>query len=358
MTLRAVTAALLCFAASPAFAQTAWPNEKQADYLIKDFRFADGETIPELRIHYTTLGTPKKNAAGEITNGVVLLHGTSGSSRNWLLPTLADELFKDGQPLDLGKTFVILMDAIGVGGSSKPSDGLKGKFPHYRYTDTVVAEHQLVTEGLGIKHLHLVMGSSMGGMQTWMWGYMYPDLMDGLVPIASQPVGISGRNWINRRIRIEAIKHDPDWNNGFYDKPPTHWIWTAPSGPMGTESDYQIQLMAPTLEAGDAYYKKLVEEASKADANNSLWGIEAVMDYNPAPHLSKIKAKLMAINSADDEANPPSLHTMEPAIKQIPGAKYVLIPQSEKTHGHYTHLYAAQWKQHLVAFLKELPPTE
>jgi homoserine O-acetyltransferase/O-succinyltransferase len=357
MKLCALTAALMCLAMTPAAAQ-AWPNEKQSDYVIKDFHFADGETIPELRIHYTTLGTPKKNAAGEIANGIVLLHGTSGSSRNWLLPTLADELFKTGQPLDLGENFVILMDAIGVGGSSKPSDGLKGKFPHYRYHDIVTAEHRLITEGLGIKHLRLVMGSSMGGMQTWMWGEMFPDLMDGLVPIASQPIGISGRNWINRRIRIEAIKHDPDYNNGFYDKPPTHWIWTAPSGPMGTEADYQIQQIAPTREAGDAYYKKLVEEASKADANNSLYGIEAVMDYDPSKDLGKIRAKLMAINSADDEANPPALHVMEPAIAKIPGAKYVLIPQTNETHGHYTHLRAALWKQHLVAFLKELRPAK
>jgi len=356
-----IAAALFAAAASaPALAQEGltgpWPNEKQADYIIKDFHFADGETIPELRIHYTTLGTPKRNAAGEIVNGVILLHGTSGSSRNWLLPTLANELFKPGQPLDLGETYVILADAIGVGGSSKPSDGMKSKFPHYRYHDIVEAEHKLITEGLGIKHLRLVMGSSMGGMQTWMWGEMYPDLMDGLVPLASQPIQISGRNWINRRIRIEAIKHDPDYNNGMYDKQPTHWIWTAPSGPMGTESDYQIQQMAPTFDAAEAFYKKLVEEARKADANNSLYGIEAVEDYNPAPDLHKIKAKLLAINSADDEANPPALHVMEPAIAKIPSAKYVLIPQSPETHGHYTHLRAAIWKPYLVEFLKTLPP--
>jgi homoserine O-acetyltransferase len=356
MKLRAAAAALLCLAVTPALAQTQWPNEKEDNYILRNFRFASGETTPELRIHYTTLGTPKKNAAGEIVNGVILLHGTSGSSRNWLLPSLADELFKKGQPLDLNEYYVILMDAIGVGGSSKPSDGLKGAFPHYRYHDIVTAEHQLITEHLGIKHLRLVMGSSMGGMQTWMWGYMYPDLMDGLVPLASQPIGISGRNWINRRIRIEAIKNDPGYKNGFYETPPKQWIITAPMGPIGTEADYQIQQLAPTRDAADAFYKKLVEEASKADANNSLYGTESVMDYNPAPHLGKIKAKLLAINSADDEANPPSLHVMEPAIAKIPGAKYVLIPQTNETHGHYTHLRAALWKEHLVAFLKDLPP--
>ena len=253
---------------------------------------------------------------------------------------------------------MILPDGVGHGKSSKPSDGLKASFPHYDYDDMVDAQYRLVKEGLGIPHLRLVMGNSMGGMQTWMWGEMYPDLMDGLVPIASQPIGISGRNWINRRIRIEAIKHDPDYNNGMYEKNPTHWIWTAPSGPMGTESDYQIQQIAPTRDAGDAYYKKLVEEASKADANDTLYGIEAVMDYDPSKDLGKIKAKLLAINSADDEANPAALHTMEPAIAKIPGAKYVLIPQSPETHGHYTHLRAAIWKPYFIEFLKTLPPVE
>jgi homoserine O-acetyltransferase len=349
-------AALLSLVAPAAFAQTTWPNQREDDFILKDFRFANGETIPELRIHYMTLGTPKKNAAGDIVNGVILLHGTSGSGKNWLLPTLADELYAKGQPLDAADYFIIIPDAIGVGGSSKPSDGLKGKFPHYRYHDTVEAEHRLVTEKLGLKHLRLVLGSSMGAMHTWMWGEMYPDLMDGLVPIASQPIGISGRNWINRRIRIEAIKHDPGYNNGMYDKNPTNWIYTSPSGAMGTESDYQIQLLAPTRDAGDAYYKKLVEEASKNDANNTLYGIEAVMDYDPSKDLEKIKARLMAINSADDEANPPTLHVMEPAIKRIPNAKYVLIPQSPETHGHYTHLRAAIWKPYLAEFLKTLPP--
>jgi len=351
-------AALLCFAASGALAQTAWPNQKDAFYTIKDFHFANGETLAELRLHYVTLGTPKKNAAGQTTNAVILLHGTSGAGKSWLLPSLADELYKAGQPLDANEYYIIIPDAIGVGNSSKPSDGLKSKFPHYRYHDTVEAEHRLLTEGLGVNHLRLVLGSSMGAMQTWMWGEMYPDLMDGLVPLASQPIGISGRNWINRRIRIEAIKHDPDYNNGMYDKPPTHWIYTAASGPMGTESDYQIQQIAPTREAGDAYYKKLVEDAAKNDANDTLYGIEAVMDYNPAPDLHKIKAKLMAINSADDEANPAALHVMEPAIAKIPGAKYVLIPQSPETHGHYTHLRAAIWKPYLVDFLKTLPPVK
>ena len=352
----AIIAAAVSLLASQAMAQTSWPNQRDADFTIRDFRFADGETMPALRLHYITLGTAKRNPQGEITNGIVLLHGTSGSGQNWLLPTLAGELFGKGQPLDAGENFIIIPDSIGVGGSSKPSDGLKGKFPHYRYHDIVEAEHRLVIEGLGIHHLRMVMGSSMGGMQTWMWGEMYPDLMDGLVPIASMPIQISGRNWINRRIRIEAIKHDPEYHDGSYEKNPTHWIYTSPSGAMSTESAWQIQQSAPTRDAGDAMYRKLVEDAAKNDANNTLYGIEAVMDYDPSKDLEKIKARLMAINFADDEANPPDLHVLEPAVKRIAHAQYVLIPGSEKTHGHYTHLRAAIWKSHLADFMKQLPP--
>jgi homoserine O-acetyltransferase len=193
--------------AGPVLAETRWPNQTEGDYVIKNFAFASGETMPELRIHYTTIGTAKKNAAGEIVNGVVLLHGTSGTGQNWLLPSLADELYGEGQPLDAAQYFIIMPDGIGRGGSSKPSDGLRMNFPHYRYRDIVESEYRLVTEGLGVKHLRLVLGSSMGGMHVWMWGEMYPGLMDLLVPIASQPIEISGRNWMTRRIAIEAIRH-------------------------------------------------------------------------------------------------------------------------------------------------------
>jgi homoserine O-acetyltransferase len=359
MTFRAIAAALLLVAVPAAFAQapstTHWPNQKEGDFVIKDFRFKSGEILPTLNIHYTTLGTPKRNAAGDITNAVILLHGTSSSGKAWLMPSLADELFAPGQALDAAQYFIVLPDGIGRGGSSKPSDGLKGKFPHYRYEDIVASEHQLLTEGLGVKHLRLVMGSSMGGMHTWIWGYTYPDLMDGLIPIASQPIQISGRNWIQRRIAAEAIRQDPGWNNGFYDKNPNQWTVTAPYGFLQTENVLQIQKMFPTREAGDEMYKKLQEEAKHRDANDTLWGIEAVMDYNPTPHLDKIKARLMAINSGDDEANPPQIASTEREIKRIPNAKYVLIPASEETHGHFTHLRAAFWKAYVAEFLKELP---
>jgi homoserine O-acetyltransferase len=355
MKFRAMLVLGFALAAPAAQAQTPAPNPRDGDFVIRDFRFAGGETLSELKLHYMTLGTAKRNAAGEIVNGVVLLHGTSGSGQTWLLPSLAGELFGKGQPLDAGEYFIIIPDAIGVGGSSKPSDGLKGKFPHYRYHDIVEAEHRLVTDSLGIRHLRLVMGASMGGMQTWMWGEMYPDLMDGLVPIASMPIQISGRNLIDRLIRIGAIRHDPDYHDGNYEKNPTHWIYTAPLGAMTTDNPWQIQKSAPDEKSSVALYEILVADAAKNDANNTLYGAEAVLDYDPAQDLEKIKARLMAINSADDEANPPALHAMEPAVKRIAHAEYVLIPASTETHGHYTYLRAAIWKSHLAEFMKQLP---
>jgi homoserine O-acetyltransferase len=277
---RALSAALLIASLVPAsfvpaWAQTSWPNQREGDFILRDFKFASGETIAELKQHYTTLGTEKRNEAGEIVNGVLLLHGTSGAGTDWLRPSLADELFAPGQPLDATKYFIILPDAIGRAGSSKPSDGLRAKFPHYRYQDIVTAEHRLITEGLKVRHLRLVAGSSMGGMQSWMWGYMYPDLMDGVVPIASQPIRMSGKNWMQRRVAIEAIRNDPDWKDGNYEKNPTHFVYTVPYGFLQTSNVLRLQEQVPTVEAGDALYRKLVEEAKKRDANDVLWGIEA-----------------------------------------------------------------------------------
>jgi homoserine O-acetyltransferase len=358
MTIRALLAALALLVVAPAIppaaAQTAWPNLREGDVVFKDFAFASGEILPELKLHYRTLGTEKRNAAGEITNGVVLLHGTSGSGADWLRPSLANELFGAGQPLDAAKYFIVLPDGIGRGGSSKPSDSLRAKFPHYRYHDIVTAEHRLVTEHLKVRHLRLVLGSSMGGMHSWMWGYMFPDLMDGVVPIASQPTQVSGKNWIQRRVAIEAIRNDPDWNNGNYTKNPSHYIYTVPYGFVQTENVVQIQNMAPTQAAADELYKKLLEDAKKRDANDVLWGIEAVMDYDPGPHLEKIKAKLLAINFGDDGTNAPELGTLEDGVKRIKNARYVIVPGTKETHGHFTHLRAAFWKSHLAEFMKEL----
>lgn len=352
-----ILAVVLLFAvASPAWCETKWPEQREGDFIIKDFRFGSGEILPSLKLHYITLGTARRNAAGEIVNAVLLLHGTGGDSRRWLLPTLADELFASGAPLDAAKFFIVIPDGIGRGGSSKPSDGLRMKFPHYRYTDMVMATYRLLTEHLGITHVRLVLGSSMGGMQTWMWGGMYPDFMDGLVPIGSQPTRISGRNWMFRRIRIEMIRNDPEWNGGNYQKNPTTWAYSAPIQALMNGNARHFERLAPTREAGDALYRRMVEQAKRADANNQIYANEAVMDYDPSGDLPRIKARLLAINVADDEINPPELDVVEPAVRRIPEARFVLIPASEQTNGHATYLLAALWKQHLAEFMKELPP--
>jgi homoserine O-acetyltransferase len=350
----AAVAVAVC-AATTGSAQTRWPNQREDNFIIKDFRFASGESLPELRLHFVTLGTPQRNAAGNITNGVLLLHGTSGNSTSWLQETLAGELFANGQPLDAAQYFIVIPDGIGAGGSSKPSDGLKGKFPHYRYRDMVDAQYRLVTEGLGLHHLRLVLGTSMGGMHTWMWGEIYPDFMDGLVPIASQPTAMSGRNWITRRIRIEAIRNDPDWNGGNYDKNPTRYVYALPLAQLMTENVVRIQEMAPTRQAADEFYQKLVEDARRNDANNQLYAIEAVMDYDPSKELEKIQARLLAINFADDALNPPELGVMEPAIRRIPNARHVLLPAGPDTRGHFTYMRAAMWRRYLAEFMRTLP---
>jgi len=341
MRLLAILAFTLASAAS-GLAQT-WPNQREADFVVRNFRFATGETLPELRLHYLTLGTPRRDAAGAIANGVLLLHGTGGNSTSWLQASLAGELFGPGQPLDAAKYFIVIPDGIGAGRSSKPSDGLRDKFPQYRYRDMVQAQYRLLTEGLGIRHLRLVMGTSMGGMHTWLWGGMYPDFMDGLVPLASQPTPMSGRNWLMRRIRIEAIRNAPD-----------AYMYTLPLAQLNTESVVRLQEMAPTREAADALYRKMVDDARRGDPWNQLYVVEASMDYDPTPELGKIRAPLLAINFADDEINPPELGVVEPAIAKIPTAKYVLVPAGPETHGHYTYFRAAVWKSHLAAFMKNL----
>ena len=333
-----------------------WPNQSERTFILKDFRFGSGETLPELRQNVITFGTPRQNAAGQVANAVLLIHNTTGTAKSWLLPELAGELFGPGQPLDAEKHFLIAPDMIGFRGSSKPSDGLRARFPHYRYSDMVIAQHRLLTEQLGIAHLRLVLGLSMGGMLTWMFGEMFPDFMDALVPVASQPGPMSGRNWIQRRLNIEAIRNDPEWNNGDYQNNPSRWVLTAPIGALMTQSVVRIQEMAPTREAGDKLYRQFVERAKKGDANNRLYQLESSMDYDPSGDLHKIKARLFAINFADDELNPPELGVLEPAIAKIPGARCVTIPAGPQTQGHYTTMRAAIWKRHLAGFLAELPP--
>jgi len=323
-----------------------------ADFIIENFRFRSGESLPTLRQHYLTLGEAKRDADGRVTNAVLLLHNTTGSGKSWLLPELAGELFGPGQPLDATQYFIVMPDAIGFGQSSKPSDELRARFPHYRYHDIVVAQHRLLTEGLGISHLRLILGLSMGGMLTWMWGEMHPEFMDALVPIASQPAAMSGRNWIQRRMQIEAIRSDPGWNNGDYDVQPSRYTLT-PFGALLIQSVERIQERAPTREAADALYREMVERAKKGDANDRLYQLESSMDYDPAPDLEKIAAPLLAINFADDALNPPELGTLERAMLRLRDGRAILVPAGPQSRGHNSASDAKQWKPHLAGFLRE-----
>ena len=356
MLARALLAAALAMLAAPAFtAETNWPNYREGDFVIKNYSFKSGESLPELKMHYRTLGTIKRDGNGDIMNAVLLLQGNTGTGANWLRPSLADELFKPGEPLDAGQYFMIVPDALGRGGSSKPSDGLRAKFPHYRYHDMVDTYHRLVADGLGIKHLRLVIGSSLGCMHTWLWGELYPEMTDGLVALSCQPVEISGRNWIMRRAAAEAIRHDPDYKDGNYDKQPSHYIYSAAAQSFMTESPARIQEMAPTRAAADALYEKRLQ-AERRDANDQLYALESIMDYSPEPDLDKIKAKVLLINDSEDVANPPTLGTVERAMKRVKNGRYVLLPASDKNHGHFSHYYAALWKPYLVELLNSLAP--
>ncbi len=317
-------------------------------HTIAGFRFASGQTLDALRLRYLTAGTRRGN------NAALLVHNTTGSAESWKAPGLAGELFGPGQPLDLARWFVIVPDMIGFGGSSKPSDGMRARFPNYRYADMVEATHRLLTEAVGLDHLRLLLGLSMGGMFAWMWGSRFPGFTDALVPVASQPGPMSGRNWMQRRIAIEAIRNDPTWKGGAYETQPTIYVNTAPYSGLLTQSVVRLQELGPTREAADAYYRQAVERARKGDANDRLYQVEASMDYDPSAGLERIDARVLAINFADDELNPPELGVMEPAIARMRDAKYLLIPASDKTQGHMTNQNAALWAAALAEFLASL----
>lgn len=314
-------------------------------YTARNFTFHTSETLPELHLHYTTLGTLRGN------NAVLILHGTGGDGSHFLADHFGGVLFGPGQPLDSSRYFIILPDGIGHGASSKPSDGLHARFPRYNYADMVRAEYQLVREGLGVSHLRLVMGTSMGGMHTWLWGEMYPDFMDALLPLASAPVEIAGRNRMFRRMIVDAIRSDPDWKDGEYTAQPRGIIAAYDALFMMTSSPWHLHQSAPTAELADAEFENLKARALSADANDMLYAFDASRDYNPAPHLEKIRAPLFAVNSADDEVNPPELGILEREIRRVPRGRYILIPTSPQTHGHGTHSYAEAWKQYLVELL-------
>ncbi|MEO8007993.1 MAG: alpha/beta fold hydrolase [Betaproteobacteria bacterium] len=329
-----------------------YPEPVHGDFLLHNFYFASGEVLPELRLHYFTLGTPARNASGRITNAVLLLHGTNGRGTGFLNDSFAGELFGSGQPLDAGRWFVIVPDSIGHGKSSKPSDGLRAKFPHYGYTDMVEAQHRLVTEGLGVDHLRLVVGVSMGGMHAWMWAEKYPLLMDAALPIACLPVQISGRNRMERRLIVDAIRNDPEWKGGDYDKQPQGLVTALRMVAISAGSTKQFYLEAPTQEATDRLLDRMVQQRMQnTDANDLLYAWDASRDYDPAPALQNIRAAVTAVNFEDDERNPPELGIMERAIKRVAQGKYVLVPASERTRGHVSPGYANLWKDYLLELL-------
>jgi homoserine O-acetyltransferase len=333
------------------------PEPTPADYVLRDFRFASGETLPELHIHYRTLGQPRRDERGVVRNAVLILHGTTGSGANFLRPEFAGELFGPGQPLDAARYYLILPDGIGHGRSGKPSDGLHARFPRYGYRDMIAAQHRLLTEGLKVDHARLVMGTSMGGMHTWLWGELHPEFVDALLPLACLPDQIAGRNRVWRRMVSDGIRQDPEWKGGEYTAQPQSLRLAAQMLFFMSSNPVQRQREAPTRERADKVLDDFVARTMKAmDANDVLYALESSSDYDPAPGLETITAPLLAINFADDLINAPELGVLERAIKRVRRGRALVIPASERTRGHGTHTLAAVWKDHLVELLKRSEP--
>jgi homoserine O-acetyltransferase/O-succinyltransferase len=356
-----LAALVLALAAVSAPAQQAtadkatWPAPQEGDFIVHDFHFQSGETMPAVRMHYTTLGKPVQDASGRTTNAVLILHGTGGSGHSLLRPIFAGVLFGPGQLLDATKYFIILPDNIGHGKSSKPSDGLHARFPQYDYADMVALQQQLVEKGLGVNHLRLVMGTSMGCMHSWMWGETYPDWMDALMPLACLPVEIAGRNRLWRKMVIDGVRQDPEWKGGDYTTEPraglqiaADFLLIAGSAPLHMQEDL------PTREAADKFLDDSMKRiVPSLDANDLLYAVSASRNYDPSSKLDAIKVPVMFINSADDFINPPELGIAEREIKKVKKGKFVLLPTSEQTHGHGTHTWAAVWQQYLKELLDE-----
>ena len=327
-----------------------FPDTVEGDFVIKDFRFHDGEVLPELKIHYTTVGKP----TGE---PVLMLHGTTGTGKGMLSDGFAGALFGPGQALDTSRYYIILPDSIGTGGSTKPSDGMRAAFPRYNYDDMVEAQYRLVKDGLGINHLRLVMGNSMGGMHTWVWGVEHPGFMDALIPMASLPSAMSGRNWMMRRMVIDSVRTDPAWNEGNYtDQPPNlrvASVWFS----IGTSNGNQgLQAKGPTRAEADAYVDNRLASQKVGDANDVMYQWDSSRDYDPSADLEKITARLLVINSADDERNPPELGVLEEAMKRIPNGQVYIIPGSPETRGHGTTGGQAKfYAQQVADFLATVP---
>jgi homoserine O-acetyltransferase/O-succinyltransferase len=335
--------------------QTSVPATTEGDFVVHDFKFRSGETLPELRLHYATLGKPVHNAEGRVTNAVLILHGTGGTGHQFLIPIFAGELFGPGELLDATRYYIILPDGIGHGKSSKPSDGLHAHFPQYDYDDMVAAHYRLVNEGLGVNHLRLVLGTSMGCMHSFVWGETYPDFMDALMPLACLPVQIAGRNRLWRKMVMDAIRNDPEWKGGDYATEPQQslraaldLLLLAGSAPL------PMQKNMPTRDAADKYLADYFKtRLGELDANDLLYQVNASRNYDPSAQLEKIKTRVMWINSADDFINPPELQIAEREVARLKNGRFVLIPASEQTHGHGTHTWAAIWKQYLQELLEK-----
>jgi len=347
-----IFALLVAFAAQAAAPPAkVWPT-REGDVVLKDFRFRDGESLPQLKIHYTTLGSPHRNAAGRIDNAVMVLHGTGGDGKQFLRPQFADELYGPGEPLDIRKCYIILPDNIGHGKSSKPSDGLRMKFPKYDYADMVEAQRQMLAS-LGITHMRLIMGTSMGCMMSFMWGEEHPDFASALMPLACEPIEIAGLNRMWRQMLIDGIEKDPAWDGGNYTKEPVQGLRTAASIlVIAGGAPLNLQKIYPTREAAKAYAEQAVDRyIGEMDANDTIYQFESSRNYNPWPNLEKITAPMMWVNSADDFINPRNLDVPQRAVKRIKNARFRLIPESNDTHGHGTHTWAKFWKADLSALL-------
>jgi homoserine O-acetyltransferase len=345
---RAALSAILAMTSFAALAAD-YPAPKQGDWIARDFKFHGGETMPELRLHYTTVGEPTGQP-------VLVLHGSGGSAATMLTPGFAGELFGAGQPLDASKYYIIIPDSIGHGQSSKPSDGLKTAFPKYDYTDMVDAQYRLVEQGLGIKHLRLVIGNSMGGMHTWIWGVRYPQFMDALVPMASQPTEMAARNWMLRRLMLETIRNDPDYNGGNYTAPPRMMKYAvAAFGVASAGGTLGYQTLAPTAAKADRMVDERLALPVTADANDFVYQWEASHDYDPSPGLERIEATVLAINAADDERNPPETGLTDAALKRVRNGKLYLIPASTETRGHLTTGNGRFYQQQLRELLATAP---
>jgi homoserine O-acetyltransferase len=356
--LRSAVVAVMLLSAVPGVRAAEFPVPAEHDFVVRNFTFASGETLPSLNLHYRTIGTPQRDRSGVVRNAVMILHGTGGTGGSFLSQTFGGQLFAPGQVLDASRYFIILPDGIGHGKSSKPSDGMHARFPKYNYDDMVRAQHAMLVDDLKVDHLRLVLGTSMGAMHCWIWGEMYPEFVDGLVPLASAPTQIAGRNRVMRTMIMDSITRDPAYKNGDYTaQPHAGMVGAVNILMMMTSSPIGWHKSGPSRDAADTWYEgQLTSRLAANDANDMLYQFDSSRDYDPSAGLEKITAHLLAINSADDVVNPPELGLMEKLLPRVKHGRYVLLPVTEQTRGHGTHSLPAVWGQYLAEFLRELTP--